>query len=208
MDEVVIDTYLEAAVAEFGTLSAKDYTVDTWNAYAAAVADAEGAETQADVNAAVEAIAAARLALEEVEYFFEAQEGTTTVIDREAGFIYGLEEGIADLEDFVDYAGCELVYTYTDAGFGTGTKVEVMINGEAVETFYIVIFGDVTGDGYVDAFDVTEIAGVANYEKEFEAGSAYEFAGDVAGGDYFVDSFDLTLVTAASNYEIVIPQTR
>lgn len=203
--EQVDYTYLNAAIEEYSNLVERDYTPDTWAAYKNAVDAATGLTNQQEINNAVLNIAQARRDLVEEEYVFELKEGSEAVIDKENGFIYGLEEGVKGIEDYIHYDHCTVQITESESGFGTGTKVEVMVKGVAVETYYIVIFGDLTGDGFVDSFDAAVLASVANFETEIEAGSAVEFAADL-NKDEFVDSFDMAIITAAANSEITISQ--
>lgn len=207
-------TPLQTALALTPELEAEAYTQASYSAWA--TLKAEGQAMLEDetltildndtISAKAEAITAAFEALAvDAGYSFEIAEGSEAVIDRENGFIYGLEEGVTSLDGFVAYEGCEVVYIETSAGFGTGTKVDVVYGDEIVETFYIVIFGDVTGDGYIDAFDVSILSSAANFETEFEDGSAYAFAADL-NNDGFVDTFDCSILTAAANFETVLPQ--
>lgn len=140
-------------------------------------------------------------------YVLEAAEDKSTVIDNENLFIYGLEEGLSSLDEFVNFEGCTLVYNETKNGFGTGTTVDIMVDGEKVATYTIVIFGDVTGDGFVDAFDVSMINAVANFETQYPQGSAYEMAADVSK-DGYIDAIDLSVALSAANYENEISQVK
>ena len=79
---------------------------------------------------------------------------------------------------------------------GTGTKVELYSNGELVESFDVIIFGDLTGDGMVDESDFTIIDLYNSWSLEdFETfpETPYFFAGDVTG-DESVDESDLSIV--------------
>lgn len=146
-------------------------------------------------------------AIEKIQYEITPDESSDTIIDTETGLIYGLEEGIMSLDGFVKCKGCTLKLNPTDKGFGTGSTVEVQVNGVTMQTLTVAIIGDVTGDGFVDAFDVSDLAAVANFETEYPDSSAFAFAGDVIN-DGFIDSFDLVKLISAANYEIVMPQTK
>ncbi|MBQ7580645.1 MAG: FIVAR domain-containing protein [Clostridia bacterium] len=206
---------LEAALALTPDYAQEDYTVESYETYAQAVQagqnilarDGLTSLDDEEIDAAAQAITDAFNALELEGFVFEIAEGSTAVIDRTNGVIYGLEEGITDLDGLVNCDNCTLRYTETENGFGTGTKVEVLQKGEVVETFYIVIFGDVTGDGYVDAFDASVLSSVANFETEFEDGSAYAFAADL-NDDGFVDAFDCSILNSAANFESPVSQTK
>ena len=163
---------LEAAIARKDALNADDWTPETWadvvDAYTAATGIAKDLtiDDQATIDAAAKALNDAIDALEtaEVPIVLKAKEGSTTIIDRERGFIYGLVDGyVEELTDLVEQGYVEiegdgrLEYTFVgnNAVLGTGAKVELIDNktGEVLETFYIVIFGDNTGDGLVTLED-------------------------------------------------------
>lgn len=123
------------------------------------------------------------------------------VFDEENNLIMNVPEGISNLDNLLEINGLSLKYEETANGFGTGTKVKVMDGTSVLKTYTIVVPCDVTGDGYCDAFDVSLLSSVANYETEFEENSAYLFAGDNVQ-DGFIDSFDVSVLTAKANYEI------
>lgn len=122
------------------------------------------------------------------------------------GYIYGVEPEYSETVDMVfEVIGdgeLEIVANEAGSEAGTGTIVNVLdLDGNVVETYVLVIFGDVNGDGFVDAsdsFDV-ELHDGWGYEAGpdgMRMGYAYQvFAGDVncdssldAG-----DSFDIEL---------------
>ncbi len=103
----------------------------------------------------------------------------TTVIDRDGGtvddyvdgtsvwFVYGLQERLREnklLNDYIDVQGdgrIEIEYREKDDGTtyapwtGTGTVINVYDNvtDELVESFYIIIFGDLNGDSFIQSAD-------------------------------------------------------
>ena len=101
----------------------------------------------------------------------------TTVIDRNGGtvddyvagesiwYVYGLEEVIKDkdlLDFFIDVQGDGRIEIIFREGIinnwtGTGTVINVYDNvtDELVESFYIVIYGDLNGDSYITAIDTS-----------------------------------------------------
>ncbi len=138
--------------------------------------------------------------------FFPA-EGTNTVIDTEKGLIYGLEEGLYDLEDFVGYKGCTLEYVETPNGFGTGTVVNLIVFGQVYESYTIVIFGDLTGDGVVDTYDTVLLAAVVNLDFEIEEESLFTAAADIVNNDGVVDTYDLAKLYSVVNGDIILSQS-
>ena len=104
-----------------------------------------------------------------------AAEGSTTVINRETMIITGLTTKMdaTIAEDYLAVEG-DGYYTLTAVGnysrFGTGAKVEVYDNADAsapIETFYIVIYGDVNGDSAVNSLDGSIVKSEALYDTNW-----------------------------------------
>lgn len=140
-----------------------------------------------------------------------AKDASTTVVDDVNGFIYGLEEGLtrnAFINNYVQVLGDgEVRVTLAGDSFGTGTKVELIdrTSGTVINTYYIVIFGDVDGDGYITGSDANLIAIATQSQTVFENGSAYAFAADFTG-DETIDADDLAVINAATSYIGTIDQ--
>lgn len=86
-------------------------------------------------------------------------ENSGCVIDNDKEYIYGLNTGITKAEflnDCVQLNGdFRLEFTPDNENLGTGTKVDVIDNAtnEVFETYTIIIFGDLNGDGVVSVVD-------------------------------------------------------
>ena len=135
-------------------------------------------------------------------YFREA-EGSTTVIDKELGYIYGLEIGLTDLEDYVEYS-VSVSYETPD-GIGTGMLLTVLRDGEEWQNYTIVIFGDLNGDGVIDIYDSSVLAAIVNGDMELEEGDVLLFAADL-NSDTAVDIYDLAILNSVVNGETEIAQ--
>ncbi|MBE6783338.1 MAG: hypothetical protein E7536_04940 [Ruminococcaceae bacterium] len=135
-------------------------------------------------------------------YFREA-EGSTTVINKDLGFIYGLDIGLADIEEYVEYA-TNVSYELS-SGVGTGSAVTTYLNGEEWETYIIIIFGDLNSDGVIDIYDASILAAIVNGDMEVEEDSAIAFASDL-NGDTAIDIYDLAILNAVVNGETEISQ--
>ena len=70
-----------------------------------------------------------------------------------------------------------------------------MATQAVVKTYYIVIFGDVDGNGLVDLDDKEQISLASSYQTAFAQGSAFELAADLTQ-DGCVDAFDLNIFKA------------
>ena len=152
-----------------------DDSVKAVNDAVAAVIEGLDITKQAEVDAMAKAIAdaVARLTVAELPLALKAKEGSTTVIDRENGYITGLDcAGVnawsehMELTDLIAQGFLEiegdgrLEYTYfgDNTTIGTGTRVDFINNktGEIVETFYVIIYGDNNGDGVITYADLTD----------------------------------------------------
>jgi hypothetical protein len=137
-------------------------------------------------------------------------EGSSTVIDRENGVIYGLQEILsAQILDelFLDYEGDgRLVINPVEGStnrYGTGAVVELYDNadGSLVETFHIVVFGDLNGDSQVNGLDVSIANDEAFWITDWSiAGANYEVYKHIAADLDHNGSINTTDVSSIKNY--------
>ena len=139
----------------------------------------------------------------QLQGYFKAAEGSTTVINTEFMYIYGLDIGLADLEGYVEYS--ESVTVEISDGVGTGSVVTTYRSGEEWENYTIVIFGDLNGDGVIDIYDSSILAAIVNGDMELEEGDVMLFAADL-NSDTAVDIYDLAILNAVVNGETEIAQ--
>lgn len=141
----------------------------------------------------------------------ELGEETGVVIDRTSfcangdGFIYGIDTDLgACIEDYLATPAGSIRVTENAMGmYSTGATIELLDdNGETVATYIFVFFGDVNGDGLVEAADLSLIDGVANYlDFDYMAGdgSAESMAMDI-NGDGLIEAADLSFYDGVANY--------
>lgn len=142
-----------------------------------------------------------------------ARNGSTTVINGEYKFIYGLAPGITQSvfeNAYIELTGnARLEYSTFNGGFGSGTIVYVIDNDTQaiLESYRIVIFGDVNGDGNADSIDAGLMIDFENYILEFDAatGAALRKAADL-NGDGNIDSTDAGIAVDAENFLVTIDQ--
>ncbi len=79
--------------------------------------------------------------------------------------------------------------TETEACYGTGTIVEIMNGDEVALAQTVVVYGDINGDGVVDALDVSKIEMVSNGNSSEFAEKFYEMAADTDGSGS-IDALD------------------
>ena len=110
-----------------------------------------------------------------------AKEDMPTVIDTENKYIYGITAG-ESIEDYINVnnGSYELIANSSGVTNGTGATVNVKnASGTVVDTYTVIIFGDVNGDGSVTATDAA-IVEVATVGGTIE-GVANNFAVDING---------------------------
>ena len=134
----------------------------------------------------------------------EAIEEIGATVDNVEKFIYGVDEGIDDVAEYVRVINGTLQYKETDDGFGTGTVVEVVDDeGTVVDSYTIVIFGDANGDGYVDGQDSLFIWMII-WSGDTSV-NAYNIAAD-ANRDGVIDELDVNLVEEVGALSATIQQ--
>lgn len=122
----------------------------------------------------------------------EAFAGTTTVIDNDKYFIYGLDEGFGSIDDFVSVSNGDCEFIPTENGNGTGSILRVYyLSGEVYRDYEIVVFGDTDGDAICDGMDCA----LCGYALDGGEGlsPAVEFACDV----------DFDNVISQDDYDII-----
>ena len=142
-----------------------------------------------------------------------ARAGSTTVIDAQNAAVCGLAPGLAKTafeSAFVSVAGNGRLEYSPDTGvLGTGIVVNVIdnITGLAVQTFTIVIYGDVNGDGNIDTGDAGTIVDYENFLIDWNpaADAALLKAADV-NGDGNVDTADAGIIVDCENFLLTISQ--
>ncbi|MPM80902.1 hypothetical protein SDC9_127953 [bioreactor metagenome] len=133
-------------------------------------------------------------------------DNTTAVIDNTDKVIYGLEEGVTDFSKFVKVTGdAQLSITPTENGYGTGTVIDVIADGKIINTYKVIIFGDVDGDGYSNAYDSIAFQLYMSYNTEFSKEQL--MSGDI-NNDGIIDETDMIYSNLSGVFLYTIPQTR
>lgn len=113
----------------------------------------------------------------------------TTAVAQGVRVINGITPGsIANIDALMNHvkvSAAEAVATpFASASgfFGTGAKVELSVEGIGVlTTYYVVIYGDVNGDGAIDAFDAAVVN--QNLNTDAKLSGVYKDAAMVTKGD-------------------------
>ncbi len=165
-------------------------------------------ENQAEVDAWTDAVKKAMAELEEAsapEAYFVAKAGSTTIINDGSNFITGLKTALTlkELkEQFLDYDGVEVAFTKASRSaryYGTGSTVKVTYADGKVETYTIVIYGDLDGNGIIDVSD-TATAQLAAVGSPLTA--AQRFAANVDGVSRVTESDAVVISAAAAGKEL------
>ncbi len=93
-----------------------------------------------------------------------------------------------------------------DGYFGTGTTAALKMNDNTLATYTLVIYGDVNGDGAVDAFDAALLDRAIVDSSVLNGTTA--LAGDVVGADGKFTAEDYAAITTAAKGGAAINQVR
>ena len=138
---------------------------------------------------------------------FKAKDGSTTVI--KGGYIYGLTEKLTKSKFLSNYVTAENVtvkFTNMVQYLGTGTKITVTsdIDGTVIGEYYVVIYGDVDGNGMVNYTDSLKVKSSLSAAP---LTGAYKKAANVSG-DKSVTSTDAYIIGQVASKEMTIDQVR
>ncbi len=136
-----------------GTISKQGYTFKGWAATANATVPVSGFTVPAQ-GATLYAVWE-----EEANIELVAKEGSSTYIDDDNGIIFGVEAGLSEaqlLNRFIDATGNGYIeVTASSRRMGTGTVITLCdSNGNELKSYYLVVFGDVDGNGLINSSDI------------------------------------------------------
>lgn len=119
----------------------------------------------------------------------------------ENNLIKGLEEGAKITEEMFTVSGfAQAEITENTSGMGTETQVNIILGDTLVNTYYVVIDGDINGDTYIDAIDLSQSLALTNFDAEIENTSPFFAAADV-NKDGVCDVFDSEMLILRVNGE-------
>ena len=137
---------------------------------------------------------------------FKAKEGSTTVIS--GRYIYGLKEKLTKSKFLSDYVTAENVtvsITGAKQYLGTGAKVTVTsdIDGSVIGTYYIVIYGDIDGNGIINYNDSTALSSALNGDG---VSGAVKKPANLTGRDVTMN--DVNVIAQAADKNVAIDQSK
>lgn len=208
LKKTVVKTHLQSVISEVEAISSLNYSNASWSAVKTALATAKAVNAdanalQTEVNDARIDLLRAKLDLEAATTYLVAAVDSSTIIDNGNAFVYGIDAETEDLSNFVSAAtGYSVEYNMYDTDayyFGTGSTVVVSDSTGAIATYTVVIFGDVNGDGVVEAVDSNLVASYINGSTTtlIEEGNAFYTAADV-NFDGKIDENDRSLIATGN----------
>ena len=130
------------------------------------------------------------------------------VVDNENGLIYGIASNSADINSYVNTVDGTMTIECDSALLGTGSVVNIVKDDVIVDSYKIVLFGDVNGDGWYDGMDAVTVSCIANgMLTKDQIGEAAYMAAD-CNHDGVVDEFDVALLNQAGVLLANVDQTK
>ena len=131
---------------------------------------------------------------------------STASIDYDTGIITGLSSNLTSLDEYIEITddSCSLKYDT----LGTDAIVYLTRNGEVIDAYTVVLFGDVNGDGWYDGRDAVTVSMIANGMLTREqVGEAVWMAAD-CNHDGKIDQADVDLLNQAGLLLSSVDQTK
>ena len=139
---------------------------------------------------------------------FTLTSGKDTVVDNENGLIYGIASNSADINSYVNTVDDTMTVECDSALLGTGSIVNIVKDDVVVDSYKIVVFGDVNGDGWYDGMDAVTVSCIANgLLTKDQIGEAAYMAAD-CNHDGVVDEFDVAILNQAGVLLANVDQTK
>ena len=130
------------------------------------------------------------------------------VVDNENGLIYGISSNSAGINSYVNTVDDTMTVECDSALLGTGSVVNIVKDGTIVDSYKVVIFGDVDGDGWYDGQDAITVSCLANGMLTREqVGEAVWMAAD-CNHDGVIDQLDVDLLNQAGVLLSSVDQTK
>ena len=130
------------------------------------------------------------------------------VVDNENGLIYGIASNSADINSYVNTVDDTMTVECDSALLGTGSVVNIVKDDVIVDSYKIVVFGDVNGDGWYDGMDAVTVSCIANgMLTKDQIGEAAYMAAD-CNHDGVVDEFDVAILNQAGVLLANVDQTK
>ena len=122
---------------------------------------------------------------------------STASIDYDNGLISGIIPRSNNLNDYIDVAQTGLTVGYSSDIMSTGTTVEICRDGEVVDSYSVVIFGDINGDGWYDGTDAMKVKMLANGMLTKDSVTEAQYMAADCNHDGVIDNLDVEILEQA-----------
>lgn len=136
-------------------------------------------------------------------------DGSNSVVDEDNKTVYGLSSGLTSVAEYFDVTddSYDVVAVSNGQCFGTGSVVEIRKSGTLIDTYTVIIFGDVNGDGFCDGQDSVIVSCIANgMLTQLQVGESVWFAAD-CNHDGAINQLDSDLLNQAGLFLDEVQQT-
>lgn len=142
-----------------------------------------------------------------------ANAGTNAVVDTQSSYIYGIDAGLDQIDDYVVIldSTCSLEYDTLTGDIGTGSLANLVRDGEIVDSYTVILFGDVNGDGWYDGEDAFLVNLITEGLLTKENIPDYMWTAADCNHDGLINEVDVDLLMGAgvkrNDIEQNVPQT-
>lgn len=130
------------------------------------------------------------------------------VVDNENGVIYGIVGCPENIDGYVKTVDSSLSVQCISKTLGTGCVVSVLNGTKTVDSYKIVIFGDVDGDGWYDGRDAVTVSMLANGMLSREQVSETVWIAADCNHDGAIDQLDVEILNQAGVLLSKVDQTK
>lgn len=205
-------TQLLAYIVQAQALVEGNYTPESWATLAAELADAllvplgqsANADNQAAIDAAAGELYAAIQALVQALKELIPVNPAVTIVNTVTNFINGVALGTGAQGLIEATNGGSLVFHNTAAGPGTGTTIDLMDGATLLNTFTVIVYGDINGSATITSVDALQTLQAA--AGKITLSDIKRFAGDVNQSNT-ITTIDALKILQCSAGKITINQT-
>ncbi|MBQ7654121.1 MAG: prolyl oligopeptidase family serine peptidase, partial [Clostridia bacterium] len=195
-DDVVYCTRCgEELSREHTSLAKTSHTVGEWEITAPATYVSEGTQIK---RCSVCGLVISTKAVPVLEPQYTVKDNTEMAFENDNMLLKNIPQGIDDVSSYLTLGGCTV--ETTGGIIATGSTVTIKsLAGTTIAQYTAVVGGDITGDGYVDAFDLALAGEYINTFTEPED-AAFMKAADMLE-DGYLDATDLAYLIYVANFE-------
>lgn len=132
---------------------------------------------------------------------------TNAYVDASNGYIYGMDVNTKSVDKLLKLTddSCRIECVSKHSSLGTGSVVNIVRDEEIVDSYTLVVFGDVNGDGLYDTKDAEIVKTIASDKEPTNTSECIYLAAD-ADRDGEITNSDVVLLVNAGKYLDEIPK--